>query len=167
MGTRSIPPNFRQIMRHDTVFKERVHDAYKIKEKLPEPTVCPQCNAVFHSGRWQWTAAPANAHQHNCPACQRIIDHYPAGFLTLEGEFFHSHRDEILHLVQNYEKKEKSEHPLQRIIATEKQNGSFLITTTDIHLARGIGEAIHDAYQGDLDFHYNQDENLLRVHWSR
>ncbi|MBX3616282.1 BCAM0308 family protein [Nitrosomonas sp.] len=167
MGTQSIHPDYRQITRHDAIFKERVHDSYKIKEKLPEPTVCPHCDAVFHNGRWQWLAAPANAHQHNCPACQRILDHYPAGFITLKGEFFRSHRDEILHLVQNFEKKEKSEHPLQRIISTEKQNDSFLITTTDIHLARGIGEAIHDAYQGELDFHYNQAENLLRVHWSR
>ena len=33
--------------------------------------------------------------------------------------------------------------------------------------ARGIGEAIHHAYQGDLEFHYNPAENLLRVNWSR
>jgi hypothetical protein len=49
----------------------------------------------------------------------------------------------------------------------EEKDGATLVTTTDIHLARGIGEAIHDAYQGDLEFHYNPDEYLLRVTWIR
>ncbi len=66
MGTQSTPPpGFRQISRHDGLFKERVHDAYKSKGKPLEPSVCPQCGAVFHEGRWQWLQAPANAHSLN------------------------------------------------------------------------------------------------------
>ncbi|MBA3756037.1 MAG: ATPase [Nitrosomonas sp.] len=168
MGTKSTPPGFHQINRHDMgIFQEKIHDTYQIKGKLPEPTICPQCNAVFHEGRWQWFKVPVNAHQHNCPACQRILDHYPAGFLTLQGDFFLAHRDEIMNLIHNLEEKEKTEHPLKRIMATEEKDNAMLITTTDIHLARGIGEAIHHAYQGDLEFHYNPAENLVRVHWSR
>mgnify|MGYP001572278632 FL=1 len=167
MGTKSAHPGFHKIARHDGIFQEQVHDTYQTKGKLPEPAVCPQCNAVFHKGRWQWLEMPANAHQHNCPACQRILEHQPAGFLTLEGDFFVAHRDEIASLVHNVEKKEKAEHPLKRIMATEEEDNGVVITTTDIHLARGIGEAIHHAYQGDLEFHYNVAENLLRVNWSR
>ncbi|MBX9916599.1 MAG: ATPase [Nitrosomonas sp.] len=167
MSIKNTHPGYHQITRHDGVFQEQIHDAYQIKDKLPEPTVCPLCSAVFHKGRWQWLAAPVNAHQHNCPACQRIHDQYPAGFLTLHGDFFYAHRDEIMHLVQHVEKKEKTGHPLKRIMAMEIKDHEVLITTTDIHLARGIGEAIHDAYQGELEFHYNAAENLLRVHWSR
>ena len=167
MGTKSTPPGFHPINRHDGIFQEQIHDTYQTKGKLPEPAVCPQCSAVFHKGRWQWLGAPANAHQHNCPACQRILEHQPAGFVTLAGEFFVAHRDEIVSLIHNVEKKEKTEHPLKRIMATEEEGNGVLITTTDIHLARGIGEAIHHAYQGDLEFHYNPAENLLRVNWSR
>jgi hypothetical protein len=32
--------------------REREHDPYKSESKLPEPTVCPQCQAVYHAGRW-------------------------------------------------------------------------------------------------------------------
>jgi len=167
MGTKSTPPGFHPITRHDGIFQEQIHDTYQTKVKFPEPTVCPQCSAVFHKGRWQWIGAPANAHQHNCPACQRILENQPAGFVTLEGDFFVAHRDEIVSLIHNIEKKEKAEHPLKRIMATEEKGNGVLITTTDIHLARGIGEAIHHAYQGDLEFHYNPAENLLRVNWSR
>lgn len=165
MGTRNIPPGFHPILRHDRLLQEQVHDAYKVKGKLPEPTVCPECGAVFHQGRWQWGEAPAGAHSETCPACHRIHDHFPAGFLTLEGSFFQSHREEIMHLVRNHEQRERAEHPLQRIMAVDEQDDSVLVTTTDIHLARGIGEALHHAYQGELEFHYNPEENLLRVHW--
>jgi len=166
MSHAAISGGYRQITRHDGIFQEHVHDAYKAQVKLPEPTVCPQCGAVFHEGRWQWRNAPANAHRATCPACHRIHDHYPAGFLALRGEFFSSHRDEIMRLVHNLEKLERAEHPLKRVMAVEDQkDGSTLVTTTDIHLARGLGEALHHAYQGELKFHYNPEQNLLRVSW--
>jgi len=166
MNTKTIPAGFRQIQRHDGIFQERVHDAYKLKGKLPEPTVCPQCGAVFHEGRWQWMKAPAGAHQETCSACHREHDHYPAGYLTLQGVFFLTHRDEIMNLVRNEEKREKAEHPLKRIMSAEEKGGMTLVTTTDMHLARGIGEALHHAYKGELDYHYNPEENLLRVTWT-
>jgi NMD protein affecting ribosome stability and mRNA decay len=157
---------FHQIHRQDGLFKEHVHDAYKAKGKLAEPTVCPECGAVFHEGRWQWRLVPENAHQQTCPACHRIHDHYPAGFLTLKGEFFKAHREEIMNLVHNHEKRELTEHPQKRIMAVEEdKEGATLVTTTDIHLAHGMGEALHHAYKGELNFHYNPEQNLLRVSW--
>ncbi len=166
MSANTIPAGFRQIPPHDGIFQERVHDAYKLKGKLPEPTVCPKCGAVFHAGRWQWMKAPAGAHQETCSACHREHDHFPAGYLTLQGVFFLTHRDEIMNLVHNVEKRERAEHPLERIMAVEEKGGMTLVTTTDIHLARGIGEALHHAYKGELKYHYNPEENLLRVGWT-
>jgi NMD protein affecting ribosome stability and mRNA decay len=167
MGTHTTPPGFRQISRHDELYQERTHDPYRARHKLPEPTVCPTCGAVFHEGRWQWLEAPAGAHQETCSACQRIHDDYPAGFVTLAGEFFSAHREEIMHLLHNVEERQRAEHAHKRIMKIEEKEGGTLLTTTDIHLARGIGEAIHNAYQGELEFHYNPDEYLLRVSWTR
>lgn len=167
MGTQSTHANFKKIRRHDGIFQERVHDAYKAKGKLLEPTVCIGCGAVFHEGRWQWRQVPVDAHKQTCPACHRIHDHYPAGFVTLKGEFFRAHLTEILQLMHNVEKHERAEHPLKRIMEIEEKGDTALITTTDIHLARGIGEAVHHAYQGELNYHYNPEENLLRVTWTR
>lgn len=160
----SHPPGFHPI-RRDQLIQEAVHDSYKTKGKLPEPTVCPDCGAVFHAGRWQWLPAPQDAHKASCPACHRVRDHFPAGYVTLSGERFEAHEAEIMKLVHHHESREKAEHPLQRIIAIEKSGSDTVITTTDIHLARGIGEALHHAYHGTLDFHYNPQQYLLRVSW--
>lgn len=146
---------------------ELVHDTYKSKKKLPEPTRCPECGSVYESARWTWGTAPADAHQELCPACHRIRDHFPAGTVTLVGDFLASHRDEVLQLVRHREEHEKAEHPLERIMGIDDRADGVVITTTDIHLARDIGEAIHAAYKGNLDYHYNREENLLRVHWRR
>ena len=58
-------------------------------------------------------------------------------------------------------------HPLQRIVDIVKEDGGLLVTTTDVHLAHGIGEALHHAYKGALDSHYDAEEKLLRVRWRR
>jgi hypothetical protein len=96
-----------------------------------------------------------------------VHDGFPAGYVLLSGEFFAKHEQEILQLIRHREAQEKAEHPLQRIMAIEKTEHAIEVTTTDIHLARGIGEALHHAYQGELELHYNSDQNRLRVSWCR
>jgi len=166
MTRQSQPAGFHPI-RRDRLLQEAEHDTYKTKGKLPEPTVCPGCGAVFHAGRWQWLDQPKDAHRTNCPACHRVHDRFPAGYVSLAGDFLAAHEPEILQLIRHHETREKAEHPLQRIMAIEKTEHGILVTTTDIHLARGIGDAVHHAYQGELEFHYNPEQSLLRVNWNR
>jgi NMD protein affecting ribosome stability and mRNA decay len=158
--------NWRPI-RRDELRDELVHDAYKAGAKLPSPTRCPDCGAVYRDGRWTWGTAPAGAHETVCPACHRIRDRYPAGYVRIEGPFWRAHRTDIEHLVRNREARERAEHPLERIMGVEEDGDTLLVTTTDNHLARDIGEALHAAYKGELEYHYNREENLLRVRWRR
>lgn len=153
--------------RRDRLLKELDHDPYHAKLKLKEPTVCPECKAVFHKGRWSWGEAPAGAHESLCPACQRIRDEIPAAFLTLRGDFLGGHLDEIMNLVRNYEERERAEHPLKRIMAIEEFEDGITVSFTEAHLARGIGEALHDAYEGELKYQYSDEDIMLRVEWSR
>jgi len=154
-------------LRREQLLQELVHDSYKSKRKLAEPTRCPQCGAVYHGGRWKWGSAPATAHETLCPACHRIRDHFPAGYISLKGEFFEAHRKDILSLVRGCEAREKAEHPLERIMGIEDAKEGTLVTTTDAHLARRIAEALHSAYKGRLLFRYNKEDARLRVFWSR
>lgn len=149
------------------VIAEREHDPYRERLKLAEPAACPECHAVFHEGRWQWLAAPPAAAEHLCPACRRIRDRFPAGFLTLEGDFFRQHRTEVMQRVESFVAHERAEHPLGRVMASEERGGGVLVTTTDTHLARGIGEALQHAFKGQLRFNHERGQTLLRVHWRR
>ena len=85
--------------------------------------------------------------------------------MELQGSFFEQRREEILNLVKNEEKLEKGEHPLERIMQVRPADGHILITTTGVHLARRIGDAVVRAYQGDLTFTYGDDEKTVRVKW--
>lgn len=142
-------------------------DPYAARGVPEDPTVCPACKASFQGGKWTWQKAPSDAHQETCPACQRIHDQFPAGYVTIKGQFFAEHKDEIVALLKAREEKEKSARPLQRIMAMDEKRDGLEITTTDSHIARTLAQALHDAYKGDLKLRYSRDENLLRAFWKR
>jgi hypothetical protein len=106
-------------------------------EKLADVTGSPKCGASYREGRWTWQSAPAGSSERLCPACERITYHYPAGVLHVEGGFAALHRDDLIGLLRNVEERERSNHPLKRIMSIEQPP-----TTAD-------------------------KENLVRVRWVR
>ena len=154
--------------RRDRLIHEMVHDPYKTKHKLVEPSVCPVCNAVFRHGRWQWAESwPMDARQETCQACHRVKDGYPEGVVRLSGLFALSHKAELIQIARHHEKKENTEHPLHRIMKIEEHPDSIVIKTTDIHLPQRIGEALRHAQHGKLNVHYDDEGYFIRVNWSR
>ena len=153
--------------RKDRLIKQKRHDTYQEGSKLPEPTECPKCHAVYVNGRWTWKTHNAKAHQAVCPACRRIEDKFPAGYVKLAGPFYQEHREEIINLVRNIEAQEKEQHPLERIMAIDDVNSSTMITTTGVHIARRIGEALSRAYKGTFNFQYADEDKTIQVHWER
>ncbi|MGD8426420.1 MAG: BCAM0308 family protein [Balneolaceae bacterium] len=148
------------------IFKEKRIDTYLERQKYPDPTICIKCGALYKEGRWTWDDLPEIAHEAVCPACQRIADDYPGGIIELKGEFLDEHKDEILNLVRNISSLEQSRHPLERLMEITDTSESIIIKTTGMHAARRIGGAIHDAYQGDIDYNYDA-ENYVRITWHR
>lgn len=148
------------------IFEELVHDSYKSKSKL-QPSHCEECGAVYRRGRWRWGKPAQSSHATLCPACRRTRDRLPAGYVSLAGDYFRAHRDEVLARVRNCESAERSEHPLERIMAVQADGAGAVVTTTDAHLARRIGEALRKSFKGEIEFHYNRADNLLRVEWRR
>ena len=155
--------------RRDRLLKQPQADAYRAGRKLPEPTLCKVCGAVFTGGRWQWLdALPETAQETRCPACQRIHDRVPAGFLTLSGSFFDEHREEIMRLVHRHVERQRLQHPLQRIIDSRPlEKGGIEISFTEYHLPKGVGEAVKNAYQGELQITFAGASGQERVSWER
>jgi len=147
---------------------DRDADPYLAKRKVSGSAVCPDCKAVHARGRWTWGEATAKAKEHVCPACQRVRDRVPAAYLTLRGgEFLRAHEKEIMNLIHNFEERERKEHPLKRQMGSERQDDAVVLTFTDAHLARGIAEALHHAYQGEIDLQYTKEDVMLRATWTR
>jgi len=162
--------NKNQFGRRDKLIQEKRTDTYQQTTKLPDPTVCTRCGCVFSNGRWSWQDVPADTHNINktlCPACKRIEDNVPAGYMDLSGEFFVSHKNEILRLIKNEADAESQEHPMERLMEIAEKPEGVLITTTGIHVARRLGEAVEKAYKGRLDYTYGDDEKSIRVTWCR
>jgi hypothetical protein len=153
-----------QTVRQQDFLRKTLRDTYKVKRKLPEPTLCPGCGAVFRDGCWQWQEL-SMAYEAFCPACQRQHDNVPAGFVALSGEFVAANETAILGIVFNQEEREKVEYPLRRVMDIEKSKDGLMVTTTDVQLACGIGEALHYAFNGELELNYNRQANRLLAHW--
>jgi hypothetical protein len=155
-------------VRQDRLIQEEIHDTYKLRGKLKEPTRCPQCGAIYRKGRWTWHAViEGEAHEQLCSACHRSNDKYPAGEISISGKFAMAHKKDILRLARNIEATEKNEHPLNRIMETRDLGDELQLTTTDVHLPRRIGKAIADAWEGDLDIHFDEGGYFTSIVWRR
>jgi hypothetical protein len=64
--------------------------------------------------------AAADAVRTVCPACQRIEDNFPAGYVTIKGAFLAEHRDEIINVVMARAERARLAHRLQRIIGMRR-----------------------------------------------
>jgi hypothetical protein len=151
----------------DRIFDDNRHDPYQPKGKYSEPSVCGVCGAVFHRGRWQWSEAVDGSKRVVCPACQRTRDKLPAGSVTLGGSFFEAHRDEVLALVGHIAKRERQEHPLNRVMDIDSGADQVVVTTTDIHLPQRIAEALHHSFQGEFELDYGHDDYKVHAKWQR
>jgi hypothetical protein len=141
------------------------HDPYAPKAKRAGSLQCTQCGAVFAKGRWRWAATSPTAVPATCPACRRIGEHAPAGWVTLDGPAVAAHGDELLRIALNEAEHERGEHPMHRIIDAQRSGDRVEIATTDIHLPQRIGRALARAHHGTLDIRYGRDEYSVRVRW--
>jgi len=142
-------------------------DPYKQLGKLAAPAVCPQCGAIYRSGRWQWGPRLADAQETICQACHRGNDNCPAGIVTLTGSFVRANRAEIARIADEQGLAEKRERPANRIIGIDQGGDEVVITTTDIQLPHRIGAAMLRTFQGTLDHHFDGADYLMRVNWHR
>jgi hypothetical protein len=85
--------------------------------------------------------------------------------VTLHGDIARKLKDEVIGLARNEEAAEKGEHPLNRIVDIGETHEGLVISTTDIHLPRRIGEALKRAFHGELAMHFDEAGYFVRVDW--
>lgn len=147
-------------------------DKYSIDEKFgisgslgkwPEPTVCKICQAVYIDGHWSWEEIPEEANEIICPACQRYENNQPAGTINLKGYFYKEHKEKILKLITEAEKKANNTHPMERIMSISDKRDHVIVTTTGVFLARKIAEVLRNSFEGEVDFNFQDNGRHLNV----
>jgi NMD protein affecting ribosome stability and mRNA decay len=152
---------------------DRTKDPYIPRKGPLEVGVCPECHAISRKKRWYVdeaeyvSLARTGAVLRRCPACRKIADGFPSGVVTLRGKFLQTHRDEILAIVRNEERRARGTNPLERIMDIRDGGESVEILTTDEKLSQRIGREIRKAYHGTASYKWSEDANLLRVNWAR
>jgi len=150
------------------------HDASRVRQHLPDDTVCPGCGAVVRRQRWtldvpraEVLVATGASEQALCPACRKSEERLPGGILTLRGNYWPRHRNDILNLIRNHEEEARQDNPLERILSLREEDGALLIETTNEKLAQKIGRSIAKTHQGQIDYQWGDGNRLARVDWER
>jgi NMD protein affecting ribosome stability and mRNA decay len=151
----------------------RQEDPY-LPEVGQEAAACTQCHALYQGKRWffdeklyERLAGTNQVREVVCPTCRKIKDRYPEGILTLSGEFFSQHRDEIVRLLQKEAERVSKRNVLDRIIQMAPDGDHLVVETTTEKLAQHLGRTIYKAYKGDLHFRWSEMNKFVRVYWSR
>jgi len=151
----------------------RSTDAYLPKEGL-EVSFCKKCGLVYRQKRWimdpeelERVKADPAAGKTLCPACQRMRDQVPGGYLTLRGEYLRKHEEEILELIKNTEAKSRKKNPLGRIMEIRQEGDVLTILTTEDKLAQKLGRDVYKSHSGNLNYQWSHAENFVRVDWGR
>lgn len=151
----------------------RQEDPYQ-PEEGQEAAVCTQCHALYRSKRWSFDpplyerlAGTDKVREVVCPTCRKIKDHFPEGILTLSGEFFTQHQEEILKLLEKEAGRVAKRSVADRIIQTIPEGDKLVVETTSEKMAQHLGRTVYKAYKGDLHFRWGEVEKFVRVYWSR
>jgi len=152
----------------------RIEDPYVLEEGQ-EAAICTGCQAFYQSKRWFFDdklakrlAGTAKVREVVCPTCRKIKDRYAEGILTLSGEFFKDHREEIVTLLEKEAGRVGNRNVADRVIQMAPAGKDKLVVeTTTEKLAQHLGRTIYKAYKGELGFKWAEMNKFVRVYWSR
>jgi hypothetical protein len=149
-------------------------DPYLHGKTIQGIALCLNCHAVFTKKRWKLDEplfeekyADEKTAKILCPACRKVKEQYPGGIVNLRGRFIDHHREEVLNLVRNEEKRARGFNPLERIMDIQNSASGIVIRTTNEKLAQRIGRRMQKAYQGKVYYTWSDDTKLLRAEWER
>ena len=149
---------------------------HRARRASPEPAVCETCGALYVGRRWTLPGTAEESPKHKdwrhprittCPACKRIKDDLPSGFLHLKGRFLTEHRSEIERLLRAEASRAAVDNPLARIMKLNQAGAELIVTTTTEHLAKRLGEALEKSCSGKIRYDFSHENKLARVYWRR
>lgn len=164
-------------MKFKKIFKRKAMDTSGdpyLRMKEPEGwAICKRCRSVHYDKHW---VLPENFHgklpeegvqEALCPACRKISEEYPEGYIHLEGAFVKEHRQEIINTIKNKEEITKHYNPLERIMDIREHDSSIEVTTTTGKLAQKIGKILSKSFNKKAEYKWSEDTRVARIVWKR
>jgi hypothetical protein len=134
------------------------------RRKGPNALVCA-CGLFHHRGAWHLGPPPlVELREATCPSCKRIRRGRPGGTLKIPPRFLGSLR-EIVNLIYNCERRERAEHPLERLVNIRDESGGLRVTTTGVHLARRIARSLAHRFHEKPRMRFGAGKDELVVDW--
>lgn len=140
----------------------------------PQDTICSSCGAVYHNQHWIFDQKrrdlllnSGSPNQVTCPGCIKIAERNPEGILTLRGDYWQQHRDEILNLIRNEETRGMETNPLARIMDIRDEGDTLVVETTNAKLTEKMGRRLDKAHNGSVHYDWPDNRQFVRVDWER
>ena len=158
-----MPEITRSVLRHrrprgtrNTVPPER--------PKPADALVCA-CGLYQMRGIWHEGHPPlGELREGTCPACERQRSGAAAGRLHVPERLVEPLED-VVGLIQNCERHERAEHPLERLMEIRKDRSGLWVTTTGPHLARRIAHGLARRFHEKPRFRFGAGRGELRIDW--
>ncbi len=160
------------ILPRDTI--DDFDDPYIPDESREAGTLCARCGAIFENAHWYFDERKRSLLENSgvakailCPGCVKVDERNPQGIVTLSGDYWKEHREEILNLIRNEEQRALGVNALERIMDIREEDGQLVVETTNEKLAQRIGRRIDKAHNGEVEYRWSADNHLVRVYWRR
>lgn len=150
---------------------EKLHPAEAATRRLPEPTMCERCGAVFQRRTWRIdrrpsAAALSRARWRVCPGCKQQEAGEWYGRVRLRGAFVAAHEEELRRRIENVAARARSMQPLRRLVSIDRDGDGLEVLATSQKLAHRIVNELRKAFRGRARYTWADDGTLEAV-WER
>ena len=151
---------------------EKAPRVVKRTGRLPEPTVCERCGAVYRGKTWRAGERSrktqlAGVHWAVCPACRQVAAGEYFGRVVIRGGFADAHDAEIRTRVERVAARARYTQPERRIVSVDRTEDGLEVLTTSQKLAHRIVRALQKCYGGDTEYHWTEPHGELYAVWER
>jgi hypothetical protein len=135
--------------------------------RLPEPSACDRCGAVFARRTWRRTrVVPEGVRWTVCPACAQTREQTGFGRIVVRGAFALAHEDDIRRRIANVGARAGRTQPERRVASIERGDGALEILTTSQKLAHRIVHELKKQFRGRATYAWSDDGTLYAT-WQR
>jgi NMD protein affecting ribosome stability and mRNA decay len=138
--------------------------------RLPEPSACERCGAVFSRRVWHRPAAVGHAllarvRWTTCPACEEAKHEEYHGRVLIRGDAGRTHEALIRRRIANVVERAGSTQPERRLVSMERRGDTLEVLTSSQKLAHRIVHELKKLLGGRATYSWSEDRSLFAT-WS-